>query len=114
MRFAGYAGLLLLLLPILACLILRLFFHKAWTSLKIEWHMAQGRYDRALPLVIRQLDRMRRTKGENHIDTAVAKYSLGQIQYEHGHPDEGRRLVNEATAFFAAHSGPQDKDYWVH
>lgn len=104
----------LLLLPMLAWLIFRLFFRESWISLKIQWHMARSRNDRALPLISRQLDRLRRTKGDNHIDTAVAKFSLGQIQYEHGRTGEGRRLVDEATAFFAAYSGPRDEVYWVH
>ena len=114
MRIASYAGLLLLSLAILARLVVRLFFHEAWILTKIQWHMGRSRYDRALPLLSRQLDRLRRKKGENHIDTAVAKFSLGQIQYEHGRTGEGRRLVDEATAFFAAYSGPKDKIYWVH
>ncbi len=113
MRIAGY-GWLWLIVPAIAWLVFRVFFRDAWISLKIQWHMANARYDRALPLVRRQLERKRRTKGENHIDTAVATYSLGQIQYQHGRPEEGRRLVEQATAFFATWPGPQDQVYWVH
>ena len=101
-------------LPIIIWLTVRLFFREQWTLIKIQWHMTKGRYERALPLLRQQLDRLRRKKGEDHLDTAVAKYSLGQIQYEHGRTDEGRQLVNQATAVFAAYAGPRDDPYWVH
>jgi eukaryotic-like serine/threonine-protein kinase len=100
-------------LPITIWLAVRLFFHEQWTLIKIQWHMMKGRYERALPLLRQQLDRLRRKKGEDHLDTAVAKYSLGQIQYEHGRTDEGRQLVHQATAIFAAYAGPRDDPYWV-
>jgi tetratricopeptide (TPR) repeat protein len=105
---------LLLLLPILAWLIFRLFSRDRRNLGKIQWLMDRRRFDRALPLIRQRLDRVRRTKGENHLDTAVAKYSLGRIQYLHGRTGEGSRLVDEATAFFSTYSGPRDDDYWVH
>lgn len=105
---------LLALLLIVGWLAVRLFFHERWTLIQIQWHMSHSRYERALPILRRQLDRLRRTKGENHLSTAVAKYSVGQIDYEHGRKEDGRRLVDEASAFFAAYSGRQDEIYWVH
>lgn len=103
-----FALLVLLALPLLVYLVVRLFFYRTWVLFKIQWHMANGRYDRALPLLRKQLVRLRRTRGESHLDTVFAKYSLGQIEYEHGRKEEGRRLVDEAAASLAGFAGPRD------
>lgn len=98
-------------LPMLAILVVRLFFFEQWTIVKLDWHTAFGRSDRALPLVKDQFARLCRTKGENHIDANVARYNLGRLTYEFGNKDEGSKLVNTATDFFASYQGKEDSHF---
>jgi len=104
----------LVLLPIVAYFIFGVIFRERRALQRIQRYVAIGRYDRALPLLYLKLDRLRRKYGENHLDTAVAKFELGRIHYMHGRTAEGLRMVEEATAFFSTYSGPQDDVYWVH
>ncbi len=83
-------------------------------TMHIQWHMVRQRYDRALPLVERQLADLQSRHGDRHIETAVAKYTLGQIHFEHGRKDHGRRLVEEAAAFFRDLDAPRGNDYAVY
>ncbi len=101
-------------MPLLAIGVIRLFFFEHWLQVKFEWHTAFGRSDRVLPVAKDQLARLCRTKGENHIDTNVARYKLGRLTYEFGIKDEGGQLVNQATDFFARYQGKQDSDFASH
>ena len=101
-------------LPLLAICVIRLFFFEQWLQVKLEWHTAFGRSDRALPVVKDQFALLCRTKGENHIGTNVARYNLGRLTYEFGMKDEGCQLVNQATDFFAGYQGKQDSDFASH
>ena len=48
--------------------VVRLFFYDYWLAMKIDWHLhLKKRPDRALPYVRKSFERMRRSKGENHI-----------------------------------------------
>ena len=104
----------LALITLLAIAVVRLFFYEYWIQLRLTFHMGLGATDRALPLVRAQLERLRRTKGDHHLDTAVALFQLGQIEYERGRREEGRARVQQAAAFFAQHQGSQNIVFMAH
>ncbi len=101
-------------LPLLAIVVIRLFFFEQWIQLKLDWYTSQGRSDRALPLVKAQFQRLRGSEGEDHIATNAARYSLGQIQYENGLKEDGRAMVDKATEFFTRYQGPKDALFTIY
>ena len=89
--------------------VVRLFFYDYWLAMKIEWHLhLKKRPDRALPYVRKSFERMRRSKGENHLETNVSRYNLGSIFYESGLKEQGQAMVEKAAEFFDSYQGPQD------
>lgn len=103
----------LVLLPILATAVVRTFFHETWILFRAQIHMTMGHTQRALPLLRRQVERLLRTKGENHLDTAVALHMLGQLEYENGRRAEGSARVEQAAAFFDRYLGRPNETFWV-
>ena len=103
----------LVLLPILGAAVVRTFFYEMWIQFRSQIHMSMGHSQRALPLLQAQVDRLLRTKGENHLDTAVALYMLGELEYENGRRAEGRARVGQATAFFDRYVGKPDATFWA-
>jgi len=65
----------------LVFLLLRARYYDRYLTGRIQWYMALSRRNKALPLLERVLRRLRKKKGENHLDTAVSKYTLGEIHY---------------------------------
>ena len=107
-------------LAIAGCFAVAAFYLYRWILrdrlevVRIQLLIQKKRYAAALPILRRRLENLQRTKGEDHLDTAVAKFSMGQIEYQHGRRDVGKGLVDQATAIFEAYRGPEERDFVVH
>ena len=107
-------------LAIAGCFAVAAFYLYRWILrdrlevVRIQLLSQKKRYAAALPILRRRLENLQRTKGEDHLDTAVAKFSMGQIEYQHGRRDVGKGLVDQATAIFEAYRGPEERDFVVH
>ncbi|MBM3761674.1 MAG: tetratricopeptide repeat protein [Acidobacteria bacterium] len=104
------------ILGVLSLLAITLFivYQEKWVQFKISWHMSFNRTDRALPLVKAQFERLQRKKGAGHLDTEVARYVLGEIEFENGLPKQGKQRVTEAAAWFATQPDQRDAIFAVH
>lgn len=98
-------------LALVAAAVVRLLFYEIWIRAWTYLFLYLGKTERALRLVRRQLDRVRRSKGDGHIETALTYCTLGQIQYENGLQDEGRGNVARGAAVAAGHPFEQDEQY---
>jgi tetratricopeptide (TPR) repeat protein len=96
---------------LLAAVVVRFIYRDQVRMVRIQWHLMRQRNDRALPLAEAQFEGLRRRKGERHLETATAKYTLGQIRYEHGREEEGRNMVLEAAEVIGELEARSDEEF---
>jgi tetratricopeptide (TPR) repeat protein len=85
-----------------------------WEVNRIQRLVQKKSFSAAVPLLRKRIERLKRTDRESHLESAVAKFTLGEIEYQTGRRDIGKGLLDQATAVFDAYQGPEDDAFLVH